>query len=271
MPAHSLPSILPALTLALALTAVVPARPAAAATLYRVGDTVEDFSLVNRATGQPMRLSEFAGRIVVLDWFAWWCPFCQAAAPQLLSGIKDHYETRGGNPAGIPVIHVGVNLQSGQEAQTGNFVNRAGYEVVLQDFSRTVANRIANGGQPLFAIVNGVTNSPSHRPWELLYSRQGYGQTVFPVAEFRAAIDAVQAPAPEPARPAQLSRPMRGPDGELGFHLIGEAGKTYRLEVTFDWVAWSTSLSVVATGDPQPVTLPAYPASATVFVRAASP
>ena len=255
----------------LALFATLPGLPATGATLYRAGDIVEDFTLVNRATGQPMRLSDFAGRIVVLDWFAWWCPFCQAAAPQLRSGVRDHYETRGGNPAGIPVVHVGVNLQSGQESQTGNFVERAGYEVVLQDFSRAVAGRIANGGQPLFAIITGVTNSPSHRPWELLYSRQGYGQTVFPVAEFRAAIDQVQARVPEPPRPARLSRPVLEPDGGRGFQFLGEAGRTYRIEVMVDSMAWRTRLSVVATGDFQSVTLPSDPKEGSVLVRAGFP
>ncbi len=267
MRSHSLSSIL----LAVVVTAHLAGPPAGAATLYRPGDIVEDFSLVNRATGQPMRLTDFEGRIVILDWFAWWCPFCQAAAPQLRSGIKDYYEARGGNPAGIPVLHVGVNLQAGQETQTENFVTRAGYDVVLQDFSRSVANRIANGGQPLFAIINGVTNSTSHGAWELLYSRQGYGQTVFPIPEFLAAIDAVQAPAAAPIRPARLSDPVRAPDGQLTFHLLGDNGRIYRIEVTSDWVVWTTGPSVVATGVSQPVTLPAYPTSDLVVVRAVSP
>lgn len=264
----------PSITLALVTLALL-ANPgsvaAAGAAVYRVGDTVEDFSLVNRANGQTMRLSDFAGRIVVLDWFAWWCPFCQAAAPQLRSGIKDHYEARGGNPAGIPVVHVGVNLQAGQEAQTENFVVRAGFEIVLQDFNRSVADRIASGGQPLFAILNGVTNSPSHRPWELLYSRQGYGQTSFPIAEFRAAIDAVEASSPVPAQPAHLSQPVRSPDGMLQFQILGEAGREYRIETRSDLRAWDTRLSIVATGNPQLITLPMDSTAGVVLVRAVAP
>ncbi|MBI4660424.1 MAG: hypothetical protein HY735_16430 [Verrucomicrobia bacterium] len=39
---------------------------------YKPGDVVEDFSLINRATGSPLRLSEYAGKIIFLEWFAWW-------------------------------------------------------------------------------------------------------------------------------------------------------------------------------------------------------
>jgi thiol-disulfide isomerase/thioredoxin len=175
------------------------------AALYTVGAVVENFSLTDRATGKPVQLTDFAGKIVVLDWFAWWCPFCQAAAPQLLSGIDEWYAARGGNPAGIPVVHVGVNLQPGQETQTQNFVTRAKLDLVLQDFNRALANRVATDGQPIFAIINGVINSPTHKPWELLYSRRGYGQTTFPVADFRAAIDAVKAPVAVPPTPPSIT------------------------------------------------------------------
>src|SRR5262249_17755265 len=125
------------LCVALLCGGIALASPSSAiAKTYRSGDIVEDFALINRDTGQPMRLSDFAGKIVFFDWFAWWCPFCQAAAPQLLEGIDDYYKSRNGNPAGIPVVHVGVNLQGGQEPQTQNFVNRAQLEIVLEDFTR---------------------------------------------------------------------------------------------------------------------------------------
>jgi thiol-disulfide isomerase/thioredoxin len=225
---------------------LIPFQVAHAA-LYRAGDTVQNFSLVNRATGNPVQLTDFGGKIVVLDWFAWWCPFCQAAAPQLYTGIDEWYATRGGNPGGIPVVHVGVNLQPGQESQTQNFVTRAKLDLVLQDFNRAVAGRIAANGQPIFAIINGVTNSPSHKPWELLYSRLGYGETSFPVAEFRTAIDAVQAARVAPA-PATLSLPQIDSNGRFTIQVAGEAGRSYRLESTSDLVEWTTEETFTLTG-----------------------
>ena len=219
-------------------TAVLAIRLNAA--VYQVGQVVENFSLVDRGTGKTVQLKDFSGKIVVLDWFAWWCPYCQAAAPQLLEGIDQWYTQRGGNPAGIPVIHVGINLQPGQEPQTQNFVDRAGLSVVLQDFDRAVANRIATGGQPLFAIINGVTNSPSHQPWQLLYSRQGYGQTSFPLPDFRASIDAVKAP-PVAATAPGVDDPRIEPDGSFSIRVAGDAGATYRLESSGSPGNWTTT------------------------------
>jgi thiol-disulfide isomerase/thioredoxin len=225
----------------------------AQAAAYRVGDTVENFSLVNRATGQPMALKDFAGKIVLLDWFAWWCPFCQAAAPQLLDGVHEHYAARAGNPAGIPVVSVGVNLQANQEAQTQNFVNRAEYEFVWQDFNRAVANRFfPTGGQPLFAIINGVTNSPSHRPWELIYARQGYGQTVFPVADFRAAIDAVKA-AVVPAMPPTLTLGSGTAANGVTLSIRGRTGVVYRVESSADLVGWKLEQEVTLSSETEAV------------------
>ncbi len=237
---------------------------------YRVGDTVENFSLVNRDTGQPMALSDFAGKIVLLDWFAWWCPFCQAAAPQLLAGVHEHYAARGGNPAGIPVVSVGVNLQANQETQTQNFVNRAEYEFVWQDFDRAVANRFfPTGGQPLFAIINGVTNSPSHRPWELIYARQGYGQTVFPVADFRAAIDAVQA-AVVPEVPPALTLGSGPAANGVTLSVRGRTGVAYRVESSADLVGWKLEQEVTLSAEAGSVSVQ-LPSAEARFFRVVAP
>jgi thiol-disulfide isomerase/thioredoxin len=210
------------------------------AAVYQAGDQVANFSLVNRATGAPVQLTDFAGQIVLFDWFAWWCPFCQAAAPQLLEGIDEWYAERGGNPAGIPVLHVGVNLQPNQETQTENFVSKAQLELVLEDFDRAIAGLFAASGQPIFAIINGVTNSPTHDAWELLYSRMGYGERVFPVDEFRAAIDAVQAAEPEPPAPPTLYRPEITSDARFLIRATGPPGAALRIESSSDLILWET-------------------------------
>ncbi len=179
----------------LILAALAFAVSPAHAAIYRTGEVVQNFTLTDRATGRPVNLTDLAGKIVFLEWFAWWCPFCQAAAPQVRSGIVDYYNSRGGNPAGLPVLHVSLNLQSSQETDTQRFINSYGLGQTLNDFNRAVADRFQAGGQPIFAIINGVAGSASHKQWELVFTQLGYGSTQAPITDFRRAIDGVRAAA----------------------------------------------------------------------------
>ncbi len=163
------------------------------AQLYEEGDIVENFTLTNRATGEPVSLYDLEGKVIFLEWFAHWCPFCQAAAANIGPNLIEHYETRGGTSNGVEFMHVALNLQANAETSTQNFINFYELPFVLNDFNRTVANRFANGGQPICAIINGVANSPSHEQWELVYSRLGYGELSQPIQEFRNEVNSVQA------------------------------------------------------------------------------
>lgn len=179
------------------------------AQLYQPGDIVENFTLTDRATGKPVSLHDFEGSIIFLEWFAHWCPFCQAAAARTVPDIDQYYHDLGGNPDGIPVVHLHLNLQGGQEAQTQAFIDFFHIGRVLNDFEAAVARRFQSGGQPIFAIINGVAASPSHKQWELLYSHLGYGNLNQPITTFRSVIDSVKAgavTAPEP--PAILRHPL---------------------------------------------------------------
>ena len=164
--------------------------------LYKEGDIIENFTLTNRETGEPVSLHDLEGKVIFLEWFAYWCPFCQAAAAEIGPGIIEHYKDLGGNPNGVEVIHVALNLERSNSGSTDNFINFYGLEFVLEDTNRDVADRFAFGGQPIFAIINGVANSPSHEQWELVYSRLGYGDRNHPIDEFRAEINSVAAAMP---------------------------------------------------------------------------
>ncbi len=161
--------------------------------MYEVGDIVENFTLTDRVTNQPVSLYDMEGKVIFLEWFAHWCPFCQAAAADIGPGITDYYNSLGGNPNGIEVMHVALNLQAGAEPQTQNFVSFFDLGLTLNDFNRAVADRFQVGGQPIFAIINGVADSSSHQQWELLYTELGYGSLNAPIQTFRAAIDSVEA------------------------------------------------------------------------------
>src|SRR5262245_36570108 len=205
----------PLLLLALAITQ--GAQLADAAT-YQVGLTVTNFTFAARRSftrpdgtvvpvGGAVQLTDFAGRIVFLEWFAVWCPYCVAASPQVHTGIVDWYAARGGNPYGVPVLHIAVNQEplASYQPSTDNFITHQGFNPVVNDYSPSLGtNRVRflfqSSGQPIFVVINAVTNSPSHQPWQLLVNYLGYGQTDFnqTLASFRAVIDTVQAPVVPP-------------------------------------------------------------------------
>ena len=220
-----------------------------AAATYQVGAVVNDFTLVNRRLfyrdngeavppGSTIRLSDFNGKIVFLEWFAHWCPFCQAAARATDPGIDEYYSERGGNPAGIPVVHLAVNLQRNQDASTEAFLDSYGLEMAADDYTATTTWVVRNSffsenGQPLFAIINCVAGSPSHDQYELLARHAGYGQSNFSakINEWRAVIDSVQAP------PARLSSP-RIDGNHFRFQFTGLPGGIYTVERSIDLQVW---------------------------------
>ncbi len=243
--------------------ALVSAAPQSDAALYQPGDTVTNLTFVARRAftqpdgsvvpaGAPVRIHDLAGRILFIEWFAVWCPFCQAAVPQVESGIEDWYESRGGNPHGVPVLYLFVNQESASfyQTQTDNYINAnlASTTPVFNDYgipgSNPVRTAFQNSGQPIFVVVNGVTNSPTHAPWQVLVNHLGYGETDFnqELANFRAQIDSVQPGLTAPV----LSDPQRiGADFQ--FHFPTQPGVSYRVLGSTNLTDWTTLQTLNAT------------------------
>ncbi len=85
-----------AITLAGALVAMFPSRgPTFAQSLMLVrGDRVPDFELQD-LDGNPMRLSQFRGHPVIVDFWATWCPPCRKQIPELKDLYTRYHKTRG--------------------------------------------------------------------------------------------------------------------------------------------------------------------------------
>ncbi|MBM3847493.1 MAG: TlpA family protein disulfide reductase [Verrucomicrobia bacterium] len=272
--------------LLLALWTTLAPMASSQAALYKPGDSVTDFTFIARRpfkvsdtrtiqAGQPVRLSDMAGKIVFLEWFAVWCTYCAAAAPQVVTGIEDHYSSplRGGkNPHGIPVVHVAVNQESRANFQAGTetFIDRYRFRHVVNDYTSTSVNdvrfKFQSSGQPIFVVISGVTNSPTHKPWEVLVNHLGYGDRDFnlELANFRSRIDAVQAPPPPPLL---LSTPQVASGANPSFTVQAPAGTRIDVQHSEDLSSWTLLQSIDGTGEPVVVTDP-NPSPAQRYYRA---
>jgi thiol-disulfide isomerase/thioredoxin len=243
--------------------------PRTAAATYRVGDIVTEVTnLLDRATGQPVPLSQLEGKVLFIDFFAHWCPVCRGAAPQIEREIDDWYTSRAGNLDGVPLLHIGANLQADNNNNNRNatttFIQTYNIPLTIQDPSRRLQGRFGpTSGQPTFVIINGLTNSPTHRPWELLFARFSYQDSTQsrPIDAFRAAIDSVQ------AGPATVHSFAVQADGTWKFSAIGGPRAPQSVEWSPDLNFWSPAGAIVPPGTTFPFQLPAPSGASTAFLR----
>ena len=89
-----------------------------------IGSNAPDFSLVD-ISGNTVSFSQFSGKVVILDFFASWCPPCRQEIPDFIELQKLYGDS------GFTMI--GVSLVSAQESKS--FSERMGinYPVLVDD------------------------------------------------------------------------------------------------------------------------------------------
>ena len=122
---------------------VVPGSAAA----YQLGDVVNDFTYDNLA-GEPVSLSDFAGDIVLINFFATWCPGCNVEAAILENDIHRVYAEYG-----VTVLAIDMQepawLVADWAAQQG-----VTYEIVLSPNWDLFSQFPVAGGLPYNAIID---------------------------------------------------------------------------------------------------------------------
>ncbi len=82
-----------------------PAAPAGQRT--GVGKPAPDFKLKD-LNGRYVRLSDYRGHVVLIDFWATWCPPCQATIPELVS-VEKKYRDKG-------IVVLGISVDEGADA-----------------------------------------------------------------------------------------------------------------------------------------------------------
>jgi len=86
-----------------------------------------DFALPRTGDGKTVKLSDFKGKVRIVNFWATWCPPCRAEIPHFVSMYKD---LKG---KGVEII--GISLDQKGDAAVAPFVkeNKMNYPVVLGD------------------------------------------------------------------------------------------------------------------------------------------
>jgi thiol-disulfide isomerase/thioredoxin len=90
-----------------------------------------DFAL----NGQPIKLSELQGKIVLLDFWALWCGPCIGSLPHLIE-LEDRYKSKGFEVVGVIVPRPDWDRSYGFDKKTGKFM--AVEHFTLQSQRRTL-------------------------------------------------------------------------------------------------------------------------------------
>lgn len=96
--------------------------------------------------GNPLRLSDFKGKVILIDFWATWCPFCRESIP-ILKSLYDEYKDKG-----LVVIGIALEYDRGQALKQLAKEKKISYPLAVG--KERLATEYSAYGVPTRFIVN---------------------------------------------------------------------------------------------------------------------
>lgn len=137
------------------------------------GNPLDPIILNQWDTESQFDLSQQPPAIIILDFFAYWCVPCIKTSKELEHVIFQHYQNQQGNPAGIPVRVISINVESRMPQKIKAFIEKTGARFVLDDPSGKLLKKLDGKAMPHVVVLQGHIQD-DHTVWEIVYQNSGY-------------------------------------------------------------------------------------------------
>ena len=145
------------------------------------------FELSRWQSEESVKLNDYQGGIVVLDFFAYWCVPCLTTSTDLEDSIQNYYSELDGNSHRVPVRVMSINIESSYPKKTEQFINKTGVSFVLNDSDGAIYKKFGGRGLPFLVVLDGTSASTQGDGWKIAYQHTGYEGA----AKIRAIINAL--------------------------------------------------------------------------------
>lgn len=132
--------------------------------LVKIGDKAPDFSFT-LADSSLKKLHDYKGKVVLINFFATWCPPCRKELPRVQQEIYDRYKANKNFE-----LFVFGREENWDKLQP--FIEKTGYTFpILPDAKRAIFSKYANSGIPRNVVVDEEGN--------IIYLSLGYTEEEF--------------------------------------------------------------------------------------------
>lgn len=96
--------------------------------------------------GEPISLSDYQGKPVILHFWATWCPYCKKLQPKLVE-LEEKYQQ-----SGIKIVSISFNEDDGALPQ--DEIKNRGYDFITAVHGESVASQYGVRGTPTTFFIN---------------------------------------------------------------------------------------------------------------------